>query len=223
VGGEETQVTSRDQILGDIRTALGRSRGQRPASLAAPLLRKARLDRNLHTQTFVQRFEKLSGKAFVLPDTSAVVRKLSPLLDGKSAVASNARFLEVCGIAGLPQVKSGFTDRDALRDACSEADIGITSADYALAETGTLVMLSSIEEARLVSLLPPVHVAVFPRSRIVANLDELLRQLPKPAEQTSSMVLITGPSRTADIEQILVRGVHGPGEVYAVIVEEEEK
>jgi L-lactate utilization protein LutC len=116
-------------------------------------------------------------------------------------------------------VTSGFSDRDSLRDACAAADIGITSGDYALAETGTLVMLSSRKEARLVSLLPPVHVAVVPRSRILANLDELLSLLPKPAEQTSSMVLITGPSRTADIEQILVRGVHGPGEIYAVIVE----
>jgi len=60
---------------------------------------------------------------------------------------------------------------------------------------------------------------VFPSTRILANLDELLGVLPLPAEQTSSMVLITGPSRTADIEQILIRGVHGPGEVYAVIVE----
>jgi L-lactate dehydrogenase complex protein LldG len=82
-------------------------------------------------------------------------------------------------------------------------------------------MLSSRNEARLVSLLPPAHIAIFPRSLILANLDELLRTLPRPADQTSSMVLITGPSRTADIEQILVRGVHGPGEIYAVIVDEE--
>jgi L-lactate dehydrogenase complex protein LldG len=79
-------------------------------------------------------------------------------------------------------------------------------------------MLSSPQEARMISLLPPAHVAIFPRSRMLANLDELLAILPSPAEQTSSMVLITGPSRTADIEQILVRGVHGPGEIYAVIV-----
>jgi L-lactate dehydrogenase complex protein LldG len=82
-------------------------------------------------------------------------------------------------------------------------------------------MLSSHNEARLVSLLPPIHLAIFPRSRILANLDELLSVVPRPADQTSSMVLITGPSRTADIEQILVRGVHGPGEVYAVIVDDE--
>jgi L-lactate dehydrogenase complex protein LldG len=216
-------VTARDQILTDIRTALGRSSGQRPTPLDAPLLRKPRVDRKLYIQTFVQRFEKLAGKAFIVPDTAAVVPQLSSLLDGKRVVASNAPFLEACGITALPHVESGFTNRDALRDACAAADIGITSADYALAETGTLVMLSSIQEARLISLLPPVHVAVVPRSLIVANLDELLSLLPKPAEQTSSMVLITGPSRTADIEQILVRGVHGPGEIYAVIVEEEEK
>ena len=65
-----------------------------------------------------------------------------------------------------------------------------------------------------------MHVAVFPHFRMLANLDELLTVLPNPAEQTSSMVLITGPSRTADIEQILVRGVHGPGEICAVIVED---
>jgi L-lactate dehydrogenase complex protein LldG len=67
-------------------------------------------------------------------------------------------------------------------------------------------------------LLPPVHIAVVPRERVLTGLDELLTILPHPAEQTSSMVLITGPSRTADIEQILVRGVHGPGEIHVVVV-----
>ena len=52
------------------------------------------------------------------------------------------------------------------------------------------------------------------------GLDELFTKLPSPADGTSAMVMITGPSRTADIEQILVRGVHGPGEIYAVIVDE---
>ena len=141
--------------------------------------------REQYVATFVQRFEKLAGKAFVVPDATAVVPQLSALLDGKDVVASNAPYLKTCGITALPQVKSGFTDREALRIACAVADIGITSADYALAETGTLVMLASRHEARLISLLPPVHVAVVPRSCIVANLDELLTLLPKPAEQSS--------------------------------------
>jgi L-lactate dehydrogenase complex protein LldG len=178
------------------------------------------MDRNRNSTLFGQNFEKLGGKLFVVEEPGEVVPVLAELLQGKRAVASNSPFLTTCGITGLPQVQSGFTDREALRAACAEADVGITSADYALAETGSLVTLASPQEARLISLLPPVHVAVFPRLRMVANLDELLAVLPNPAEQTSSMVLITGPSRTADIEQILVRGVHGPGEIYAVIVEE---
>jgi L-lactate utilization protein LutC len=101
---------------------------------------------------------------------------------------------------------------------CAAADVGITSADYALADTGSLVMIASPREARLVSLLPPAHIAVVPRDRILTGLDELFSILPNPAAVASSMVLITGPSRTADIEQILVRGVHGPGQITVVVV-----
>ena len=133
-------------------------------------------------------------------------------------MASNAPFLAECGIAALPGVRSGITDREELRAVCAAADVGITSADYALADTGSLVMISSPREARLISLLPPAHIAVVPRDRILTGLDELFTILPNPADETSSMVLITGPSRTADIEQILVRGVHGPGQITVVVV-----
>jgi L-lactate dehydrogenase complex protein LldG len=70
----------------------------------------------------------------------------------------------------------------------------------------------------MISLLPPVHIAVVPRERILTGLDELLTGTPLPAERSSSMLFITGPSRTADIEQILVRGVHGPGEIHVIVV-----
>lgn len=223
-------MTARDQILGDIRKALGRAAGQPPLSEAAPLsyralavpkLRIPRSDRNLSIDLFVQKFENLGGKSLRVRDAAAVVPAIADLLAQKSAVASNSPFLRKCGITGLPQVHTGFTECEELKQACAGADIGITSVDYALAATGTFVMLSSRNEARLISLLPPAHIAIFPRSLILANLDELLSIVPRPADVTSSMVLITGPSRTADIEQILVRGVHGPGEIYAVIVDGE--
>jgi L-lactate dehydrogenase complex protein LldG len=216
---------SREQILGDIRRALKRAVGEPPlfeaAPLPAPVLRIPLTDRNLYCDLFGKKLENLGGKFFRVRDTPAVVPVIAELLAQKSAVASNSPFLRKCGITGLPQVHAAFTDRDDLKAACAAADIGITSVDYALAATGTFVMLSSHNEARLISLLPPAHIAIFPRSRILANLDELLSVLPRPADLTSSMVLITGPSRTADIEQILVRGVHGPGEIYAVVVDDE--
>ena len=218
-------MTSREQILGDIRKALNRAASQPPqyeaVPLAAPTLRIPLSDRKLSADLFVQKFDNLGGKAFRVRTAAAVVPAISELLNQKSAIASNSPFLRKCGVTGLPQVHAGFTDRDELKQACASADFGITSADFALAATGSLVMLSSNNEARLISLLPPAHIAIFPRSLILANLDELLSILPRPADQTSSMVLITGPSRTADIEQILVRGVHGPGEIYAVIVDGE--
>ena len=100
---------------------------------------------------------------------------------GKTAVASNAPFLAECGITSLPGVRSGITDREELRELCAAVDVGITSADYVLADTGTLVMLSSPREARLISLLPPAHIAVVPRERILTGLDELFTVLPQPA------------------------------------------
>jgi L-lactate dehydrogenase complex protein LldG len=81
-----------------------------------------------------------------------------------------------------------------------------------------LVVLSTPYEARMISLLPPAHLAVMACSRLLTGLDELFTLLPDPAVASSSMVFITGPSRTADIEQILVRGVHGPGEIVIILV-----
>ncbi len=206
---------SRDNILHRVRTAIGRSAGQPPGDPPPVRLRVPEVDMDARIASMIARIEALAGKAYCGKDPRAFVAEA---IDGKTAVASNAPFLAECGITGLPGVRSGITDREELRALCASADIGITSADYALADTGTLVMLSSPREARLISLLPPAHIAVLPRQRILTGLDELFSLLPNPAEQTSSMVLITGPSRTADIEQILVRGVHGPGQITVLIV-----
>ena len=207
---------SRDNILHRVRTALGRSAGE-PAAVPPPVrLRIPEVPMEERISSVIQRVEALAGVVTRTSDPCAVV---AAAIEGKTAVASNSPFLAECGIAGLPGVRSGITGREELREVCAAADVGITSADYVLADTGTLVMLASPAEARLVSLLPPMHIAVAPRGRILTGLDELLTVAPSPADVTSSMVLITGPSRTADIEQILVRGVHGPGQILVVIAE----
>jgi len=105
------------------------------------------------------------------------------------------------------------------------ATVGITGVEFALAETGSLVVTSLTEGAQLASLVPPVHVALYRRSQLVASLDEVLERLPVASHPDlalpgRSVVFITGTSRTADIEQILIHGVHGPGEVHAILVEE---
>ncbi|HUI53372.1 MAG TPA: lactate utilization protein [Bryobacteraceae bacterium] len=205
---------SRDHILHRVRTALGRSAGQAVADAPPARIRVPQVEMDARVASMLARVEALAGEALETSNPSAFV---AAAIAGKTAVASNAPYLAERGITNLPGVRSGIIDRDQLREACASADVGITSADYALADTGTLVMLASPHEARLISLLPPAHIAVVPRDRILTGLDELFSILPNPAAQTSSMVLITGPSRTADIEQILVRGVHGPGHITVVI------
>ena len=206
---------SRDNILHRVRTAIGRSAGAPPADPPPVRLRIPEVDLDARIAGMIARIEALAGRAYCGPEPRAFV---ADAIQGRSAVASNSPFLRECGITSLPGVRSGITDREQLREACAAADVGITSADYALSDTGTLVMLSTPAEARLVSLLPPAHIAVVPRGRILTGLDELFSVLPDPAAVASSMVLITGPSRTADIEQILIRGVHGPGQITVMIV-----
>ena len=208
----------REHILHRVRTALGRSSGQ-PAPTPPPArVLVPKMDVEERVSTMLRKVEALAGKTRRARGPEDARAFLAEAIEQKTAVASNAPFLVACGITSLPGVRSGIVDRDELRNRCAAADIGITSADYALADSGTLVMMASPSEARIISLLPPEHIAIVPRERILTGLDELFTLAPYPAGQTSSMVLITGPSRTADIEQILVRGVHGPGRLTVVVV-----
>ena len=113
------------------------------------------------------------------------------------------------------------TDRAKLRSIMEAADLGVTGVDYAIAETGTCVIIPRRGVSRLVSLLPPVHVAIVERGQTLPSLDELFtlrRDDFVNGDFGSYMNLITGPSRTADIEYTIVTGVHGPGEVHMVLV-----
>jgi L-lactate utilization protein LutC len=214
----EKPLMSRDNILHKVRTALGRSAGQAVAPVPPVRLRVPEVSMEARIASFITRLEALAGKAVRVPGKEEAREFVAREIAGKTAAAANAPYLAECGITALNGVRSGIVDLGELREICATVDIGITSADYALGDTGTLVAVASPAESRLMSLLPPMHLAVLPKERILTGLDELFTLVPRPAEITSSMVLITGPSRTADIEQILVRGVHGPGQITVVIV-----
>jgi L-lactate dehydrogenase complex protein LldG len=92
----------------------------------------------------------------------------------------------------------------------ASADLGVTAAVAAIATTGTLVQDSREAGGRSASLLPPVHLCVLPASRIVDTSAAVLRPLSDGGVLPSNLVLITGPSRSGDIEQIMTLGVHGP-------------
>ena len=103
------------------------------------------------------------------------------------------------------------------RDA-SHVDLGITGCQVAVAETGTLI-LTNAERNRLMSLLPPIHVVVFTPSELVGDAGQALERA-RTDMNPSIITMITGPSRTADIEMTLTAGVHGPREVHALLIED---
>src|SRR5712691_2994769 len=115
--------------------------------------------------------------------------------------------------------------RESLRQKFIEATVGISGANMAIAETGTIVLVTNEGNADLTTTLPAVHIALFGIDKLVATLDDavaVMRMLPRSGTgqvMTSYVNWITGPSRSADIEQSLTIGVHGPREMHCVILD----
>ena len=128
---------------------------------------------------------------------------------------------------GIPvytlQHDPGTRGEEAFRRQSENALIGVTSADFGLAETATLTMKTRAGQALHVSLLPSIHIAVIRLEQILSNLKELYTLLKWDPQQqaeglTHTMTFITGPSKTADIEATLVHGVHGPRELVVFVL-----
>jgi L-lactate utilization protein LutC len=100
------------------------------------------------------------------------------------------------------------------------AELGITSVDWAVAETGTLALCARPGQGRVVSLLPPLYLAIVEPAQIVPDLFDLFERLEAEKKALPSTInLVTGPSKTGDIELKLTTGVHGPGAVHLLVVE----
>jgi len=113
--------------------------------------------------------------------------------------------------------------RKEIRQKIAASYIGVTSADFCMADTATLVMRNRVGQPRSVAVVPSIHVAVIEQNQIVSDLKEfyaLLKWDPDAGREglTNYMAFISGPSKTADIEATLVHGAHGPREVYVYVV-----
>jgi L-lactate dehydrogenase complex protein LldG len=133
---------------------------------------------------------------------------LERLLASRGAIARAAPSLAAA--RALPR---GLVAASDVADLAS-ADVGVTGADLAIAETGSVVLASNDLLERLVSMLPAVHVILLPVDRVVASLDEAAAFLRSHTLAPSYVSLITGPSRTGDIELVHTIGVHGPAEIH---------
>lgn len=186
-------------------------------------------DRLLHIDSLIQSFIKELLHVNTVVDSAEtedelracvieIVRKkgISSYAIWESESLKSPGLKELLKGEGLEQIISN--DKNEI----AEAGIGITGADFAIADTGTLVLLTDEERPRGVSLLPPIHLAIVRKSDIVSNISELFvilqQKLDAGQSVPSCMTFITGPSRTADIELNLTLGVHGPKELYVIII-----
>ena len=106
-----------------------------------------------------------------------------------------------------------------LRDFCTDADLGISGAEVALAETGSVVVTSGPKRSRLATLLPPVHLAIVPTSKLTTDLFTWTAVRPK--QMPANHVFVSGPSKTGDIEQTMAVGVHGPKRFIVILYNDE--
>ena len=151
---------------------------------------------------------------------ASLIRSDQPVFEGFPV----DRALEGLGFTVTTVAQGEGRSRESLRDRIVAAGMGLTGADYAVAETGSVVVVPRKGLSRLVSLVPPVHLALVRPQDVVESLDDLflLRRLEyyrKGGDMGSYLNFITGPSRTGDIEQTLVVGVHGPKEAHLVLLE----
>jgi L-lactate utilization protein LutC len=147
-------------------------------------------------------------------------RSASRLLLGGGDVLTALSIVEPLRAVGVEVVEVGTLGKATDRDTLFRADFGLSGVDYLVAETGSVILTSRPEQPRTLSLLPPIHVAVAERRQILPDLFDLFAALGAKLEELPACVsIITGPSKTGDIELRLVTGVHGPGEIHVVLID----
>jgi L-lactate dehydrogenase complex protein LldG len=164
-------------------------------------------------ECFLGEIKKLSGipKKVIPSEIAASLKELVAEQNIKKACLWNTPHLKHLGIAEkLQSLGVEIISSNADKHAIAQCDLGVTEADYLLAETGTLVLRSSAEKPRAVSLVPRVHLAVVRPEMLRADMHQVFAE----AKDGSYLVFITGPSRTADIELTVTLGVHGPRNLY---------
>ncbi|HEV7475184.1 MAG TPA: lactate utilization protein [Pyrinomonadaceae bacterium] len=173
------------------------------------------------TECFCASLEAVSGNYVLVGDeveAAAAVQRIIELKKLQRVAVSDSTL--------VLQVMRGVEHNAEILEEASAADLfdcdaGITSAQWAIADTGTLMLESAQERHRLASLVPPIHIAIIEASRIRQTMAEVLHAINEGGQDSLSraVTFITGPSRTSDIELTLAIGVHGPAELHVIVID----
>ena len=205
-------------VIENVRRSLGRT-GQTPLS-PRPAIYGSRQPESidLEIELFLNEVKKLSGVGQKLSSSTinSALKALVADQNIRKATVGETPHLRQLGIGEmLHSIGVELISPNASKHQMALCDLGITEADYLLPETGTLVLHSSAEKPRAVSLLPRIHLAIVQPEMLRADIHEVFAE----AKDRNYLVFITGPSRTADIELTVTLGVHGPKNLYVWMME----
>ena len=233
---------SRAEILGKIRQALVKPRpkhhhGHSSAVSDLKQLFASVASRDGLVERFQTEFELVSGEYCFFTNGAAVVESLIEVIETSAsnqvAISEHPLCNRLAIIEALRAQLPGVTfltedvaadnafDRTRLRNSMAKVQLSITGAEYLIADTGTIVTVAGPQASRQISLLPSIHVVLATPSQIFPNMAELFVEIQTahgPKLPGSAITFITGPSRTADIELTMTRGVHGPRELHLILV-----
>ncbi|MDT5271465.1 MAG: L-lactate dehydrogenase complex protein LldG [Acidobacteriota bacterium] len=181
-------------------------------------------------ERFLQALEAVAGHCLVVRGEAAAADALRRIILERGArriaVSDSPLARRVTGIAEALAAANTGGETELIEDAGAaelfNCDLGVTGAQWGVAETGTLILESDAERHRLASLVPTAHVAIIEAWNVRQTLGEVLQAISDRGEGRLSRAItfITGPSRTSDIELTLAIGVHGPAELYVVVIED---
>ena len=205
-------MSARDAILARLRTAGANTRLPRsPEPPELPTSPEPPLDERL--QRFRTEAEAVGVTCWFEPTAAAVCERVRELVGDSAVFSWDASELPygIFGVLADPIFGSSPRERQAA------AAVGVTGCDAAIAETGSLVMLSRPGRSRAASLLPPFHLAVVRPEQVYGSMGAFFAARHEDVIGGASCTVITGPSRTADIELTLTLGIHGPGRVAVIV------
>ena len=174
---------------------------------------------------FVEELEALGGHAKrveSLEEAREYVLSLARERGAERLIRWDVEELEALGVDG-PLAEAGvevalWRDLEDFREVAARADIGLSTAEWAIADTGSLVLTSGPGKGRTVTLLPPTYVAVVPAEKVLRTVPEAIQKYAGDGGLPANVVFHTGPSRSGDIEMEIFVGMHGPGDVHVILV-----
>jgi L-lactate dehydrogenase complex protein LldG len=234
--------TSRAEILRNIRLALAKPAlaqhdGQHEAAADTERLFRSASAKDHLVEKFQTEFELVSGEFIRAASNEEAVHSLCELIQSsgvRSVAISDHQICERLQLkealqTALPEIQvikesidsESSYDRRHLKSTLSHFRLSVTGAEFLIAESGTIVVIAGTQASRQISLLPEIHVVLATPQQIYPNLAEAFQVIQKNGRShpASAITLITGPSRTADIEKVLIKGVHGPTRIVTMMLE----